>query len=128
MKHMSQTPPPPPNAYAAAPSPMSPSEEKTWAILTHIGGIFFSFLAPLIIFLVMKDRGPFIRAHAATALNFHLTLLIAYFIGVVASIIVIGLFVMLAAWVVSIIFGIMAAVAANNGQYYQYPLAIKFLS
>ena len=35
----------------------------------------------LIGYLVLKDRGPFVRAHTATALNFQLTLLIAYVVG-----------------------------------------------
>ena len=76
-----QTPPPPPvdgNPYASStPQPMSPADEKLWSILIHIGGIVFGFLAPLIGYLVLKDRGPFVREHTATALNFQLTMLIA---------------------------------------------------
>ena len=50
-------------------------------MLIQLGGLFFGFLAPLIGYLVLKDRGPFVRAWAATALNFQLTLLIAYVAG-----------------------------------------------
>ncbi|MEP6481443.1 MAG: DUF4870 domain-containing protein [Rhodoglobus sp.] len=107
--------------------PLSPSDEKLWATLIHIGGILFGFLPAVIGYLVLKDRGPFIRQHAATALNFQITLLIAYFVGTVTSIIFIGILILLAAWVVSIIFSILAAVAANNGQSYTYPLSIPFV-
>ena len=107
---------------------MSPSDEKLWSTLIHIGGILFSFLAPLIGYLVLKDRGPFIRAHSATALNFQITLLIAYAVGVVTSWLLIGILVMFAAWAASIVFGIIAAIAANKGEYYVYPVAIKFVS
>lgn len=75
-----------------------------------------------------QDRGPFIREHTATALNFQLTLIIAYAVGTVTSLIFIGVFVLLAAWVVSIVFGIIAAIAANKGEGYVYPLSIKFVS
>ncbi|MBW9095052.1 DUF4870 domain-containing protein [Microbacterium jejuense] len=107
---------------------MSPTDEKLWATLIHIGGIFFGFLPALIGYLVLKDRGPFVRAHTATALNFQLTLLIAYVVGVVLSAVGIGVILLLAVWVLNIVFSIIAAVKANRGEWYKYPVAITFLS
>jgi len=118
---------PPVNPYLTV-EPLSPSDEKLWATLIHIGGILFGFLPALIGYIVLKDRGPFIREHTATALNFQITLVIAYVIGTVTSLILIGVFVLLAAWVIGIIFAIMAAIAANQGQGFTYPLSIKFVS
>jgi len=69
-----------------------------------------------------------VRAHTATALNFQLTLLIAYVVGVITALLLVGYLIMLAAWVASIVFGIMAAIAANKGEFYTYPMAIKFVS
>jgi uncharacterized protein len=123
---MSETPPPG-NPYASTPQPMSPTDEKTWSILVHLGGIVFAWLAPLIGYIVLKDRGPFVRAHTVTALNFQLTLMIAYVVGVITSLFFVGFFLLLAAAVVGVVFSIMAAVAASNGQYYRYPLAIDFV-
>lgn len=124
---MSEAPPPPPSPYQSQ-TPMNPADEKLWATLIHIGGILFGFLPALIGYLVLKDRGPFIRQHTATALNFQITLLIAYIVGGILTVLVIGLIVLLAAWVLSIVFGIIAAVAANRGEQYTYPLTIKFVS
>jgi uncharacterized Tic20 family protein len=107
---------------------MNPADEKLWATLIHIGGILFGPLPALIGYLVLKDRGPFIRAHTATALNFQITLLIAYVVGGITVFILIGFLILAAAWILAIVFGIMAAMAANNGQYYTYPLTIKFVS
>ncbi|MEJ3403160.1 DUF4870 domain-containing protein [Rathayibacter sp. YIM 133350] len=123
------TPPPPPpgDPYQRA-TPLSPADEKLWATLIHIGGILFGFLPALIGYLVLRDRGPFIRLHTATALNFQITLVIAYVVGWVLSLVVVGLFILLAAWVLSIVLGIIAAMKANQGQPYTYPLAIKFVS
>lgn len=106
---------------------MSPADEKMWATLIHIGGIFFGVLAPLIGYLVLKDRGPFVRAHAATALNFQITLLIAYVIGAILAVVAVGLLILLAAWVLSIALAIVAALNANRGQWYRYPVAITFI-
>jgi len=120
-------PPPPPNPYQA-PAQMSPADEKLWATLIHIGGILFGFLPALIGYIVLKDRGPFIRAHAQTALNFQITLMLAYVVGGMLTVIVVGFLVLFAAWLLSIVFGIMAALAANRGEYYAYPMTIKFVS
>jgi len=109
------------------PQPMSPEDQRLWATLTHIGGIFFNFIAPLIAYLVLRDRGGFIREHTRVALNFHITMAIAYVVGTILSIIVIGAFVIFAAAILSIVFGIMAAVAANRGEFYRYPLSIEFI-
>ncbi|GAA3638865.1 DUF4870 domain-containing protein [Microbacterium awajiense] len=118
--------PPPPPYGGAYVQPMSPADEKLWATLIHLGGLFFGFLAPLIGYLVLKDRGPFVRAHTATALNFQLTLLIAYFAGVVLTVFIIGIFVLIAAYVLNIVLCIIAAVKANRGEWYTYPLSITF--
>jgi hypothetical protein len=118
---------PPTSPYSTI-QPMSPSDEKLWATLVHVGGILFGFLPALIGYIVLKDRGPFVRAHTATALNFQITLLIAYAVGTVTSLIFIGIFVLLAAGILCIVFSILAAIAANQGQYYTYPLSIKFVN
>jgi uncharacterized Tic20 family protein len=126
---MSDAPPPPPNANPyQSQAPMNPSDEKLWATLIHIGGILFGFLPALIGYLVLKDRGPFIRAHTATALNFQITLLIGYVVGSILVVVLIGFFILFLVWLASIIFGIIAALAANKGEAYTYPLAIKFVS
>ncbi len=120
------TTPPPTNPYAVV-TPLSPSDEKLWATLVHVGGILFGFLPALIGYVVLKDRGPFIREHTATALNFQLTALIAYLVSIPLAFVFIGFFVMLAVGVLIIVFSIMAAIAANNGQRYTYPLSIPFV-
>ena len=117
----------PQNAYSGTPQPLSPNDEKLYATLTHVGGIFFSVIPALIVFLVFKDRGPFIRAHSLTALNFQLTMLIAAAIGSMLTIVGIGFLVLGAVSIAILVFSIIAAVAANNGQFYSYPLTIPFV-
>ena len=124
---MSETTPPPTNPYQSI-QPLSPADEKLWATLVHLGGIFFNFLPALIGYVVLKDRGPFVRAHTTTALNFQITLAIAIFAGIVTAIIGVGILIIIAASVLNIVFSILAAVAANRGENYSYPLAITFVS
>ena len=121
-------PPQPPQGGYPPAQPLSPSDEKLWATLVHVGGVFFNFLPALIGYLVLKDRGPFVRAQTATALNFQLTLLIAEVVGWATSWLLIGFVIIGAAYVVRIVFSIIAAVKANQGEWYTYPIAIKFVS
>jgi uncharacterized Tic20 family protein len=107
---------------------MSPADEKTWATLVHVGSLFFSFLAPLVGFLVLKDRGPFVRAHTAAALNFQLSLLIYALAGAVLSLVIVGLVILFAVTVLNVVFSIIAAVKASRGEWYRYPLSIRFVS
>lgn len=113
---------------------MSPQDEKTWSILTHIGGIFFSFIPALIVYLVCKDRGPFIREHSKAALNFQITaaigIMASYVLGTILLLIVIGFVLYIVAFAIGIliiVFSIIAAVKANAGEYYKYPLTISFI-
>lgn len=121
------TTPPPAAPPPYQPQPVSASDEKTWSILSHVGGIVLNWVGPLIVFLIYKDRSAVIRSHSVAALNFQLTILIGYIVGAILSIVFIGFLVWLAAGVLSIIFGIMAALAANEGREYKYPIAIPFV-
>ncbi|SFR78820.1 hypothetical protein SAMN05428970_2440 [Agromyces sp. CF514] len=127
MSDLPPPPPPPQNPYEQSPQ-LSPNDEKLWATLVHIGGIFFGFIPSLIGYLVLKDKGPFVRAHTATALNFQITMTIAAIVSSILWLVVIGIFLSIAVAIVVIVFSIIAAVKANQGEAYTYPLSIKFVS
>jgi len=117
------------------PPPLRPDEERTWAILTHViagglnlvtGGLFAGLIGAIVIYVVYKDRGAFIRQHATTTLNFQITLVIAEIIGLILLFIFIGFIVLAVIWVMNLIFSILGALAASRGNPYEYPLAIRF--
>src|SRR4051812_46196938 len=122
---MTETPPP----AAAAPQPAAPlteAEDRQWASFAHLGGII-GFLPSLIIWLVFKDRGAFTNTEAKEALNFQITILIAYIVGSILSVIFVGFIITLAAWVVAIIFSILGFLKAKDGVAYRYPFAIRLI-
>src|SRR5680860_1171779 len=124
------TPPPPPPptsesgpAYGAqAQAPVSPSDARMWAMFAHIGGLLTTFIAPLVIFLIYRDRDPFIRRHAAQALNFQIIIAIGYFLSSMLIFVFIGLLTYPLFFVLSVVFSIIAAIAANKGEKYNYPM------
>ncbi len=113
-------------ATPAPAAPLSPAEDKQWASFAHLGGII-GFLPSLIIWLVFKDRGTVTNVEAKEALNFQITVLIAYIVGSILSLVFIGVFISLAAWVVSIIFSILGFMKVNAGGSYRYPFAIRLI-
>ena len=121
---MSQSPPP---AAFPPPPPYSEGDQRNYSTLVHILGIFFGLWPSLIGYLITKDRGRFIRDHTRTALNFHLTALIAYVAGAILSIVVVGFFLIVATAIVTIVFEIMAAMASGEGRLYKYPISIEFI-
>ena len=116
----------PPPAYAVQP-PLSDSDQRMWSVFAHIGGVFVSFLVPLVILLVFKGRGAFVENQAKEALNFQITLAIAYVVGGITAILIVGLFILLAAAICSVVFAIMAAIASNRGELYRYPLTLRLV-
>lgn len=122
---MSQTPPPP-YQYQPAP-PLSDSDQRMMATLIHIGGIFFGLWPSLIGYVVLRERGAFIREHTRQSLNFHITAVIGLLIGALLIIIGVGILIILATYVLILVFSIQAAIAANNGQLYRYPLSYEFV-
>lgn len=114
-----------PPAYG--PAPLSPSDERLWATLAHVGPILTSFLAPLLIWLILRDRSRFVDDQGKEALNFQIFLAIVYVVGVITTFILVGFLILPAAWILSIVFGIQGAIVAGRGELYRYPLTWRVI-
>jgi uncharacterized Tic20 family protein len=122
-----------------APTPGTPtpgyanSDEKTWALIAHFGGIIVGFIAPLVALLVKGNDSPTVRAHAVEALNFQITwnvaLIVAQIIAVCSAFATGGalFFLPLVAWAVIVIFSVIAGLKANEGQLYKYPVTVRLV-
>lgn len=115
------------------------SDSTGWAALAHLSALValvvgFVFVGPLIVYLVKKDD-PFVRRHAAEALNFNLSVTIYAVVGSIVMIllmfVLVGLLLIpfaIAAVVAWIVFVIIAGVKASRGEDYRYPLTIRFVN
>jgi len=97
------------------------------AMIAHLLGLLTSFVGPLVLYLAKKDESPYARDQAAEALNFQLTVLIAYVVCWVLAFVFIGFLLMFFLWVGSIVMAIVAALAVNRGEAYRYPVNIRFV-
>lgn len=104
------------------------SDERSMAILTHVLSIFFSFIPALVIYLVKKDESPYVAEHAKEALNFQISLLIYVVISIPLCLLIIGIFMLIAIGIGSLVLYIIAAVKAADNVLYRYPFSIRFIN
>ena len=110
------------------PVPLRPDEEKLWAVAAHIGPLILGFVAPLVVWLVFKDRSRFLDTSAKEALNMQISYMIYIFVAAVSLILLIGLVllpVVLIAWFVLMI---VATVKVADLREYRYPAIFRFVS
>lgn len=142
----SPTPPPPPAVPPAYGPPagaagygapgvttMSPSDERLWGLLAHLSWIAGSIVAiaplgPLVVFLVFKDRSPFLRRHALEALNFWITVYIGLAISLLLMLILVGFVTFTLIGIAALVLSIIAALAANKGEEYRYPFTLRLIT
>ena len=119
------------NDAMSAPSSggVASQEDRTLALLTHLSGIILSFIVPLVLWLINKDKPgkEFLNDQAKEALNFQITVLIGYVISTILMAILIGALLMLVVWVANLILCILAGVKANEGVAYRYPFALRLI-
>ncbi len=122
MSEFDNVPPPPATTEA-------PADQRTMALAAHLLGIFTGFIGALIIWLINKDDvgKAFVTDQAKEALNFQITVAIAMVICMILTIVVIGAILMPIVGLVSLVFCIIAAVKANNGEAYRYPFALRLI-
>ena len=70
---------------------------------------------------------PALDAHGKMVVNWIISSLIYWVVSGVLSIVLIGFLGMLALIVMGIVFPIVGGIKANNGEFWEYPLTIKFL-
>jgi uncharacterized protein len=120
----------PGQAYGAPyqPQPLTPSDERTWSVVAQIAPFVLAFIAPLVIWLVLKDRSRFVDQEAKESLNFQITLVIASVVFGIISVVTFGIGTILyLAFIAAIVFMIMAAVENGKGAPYRYPVNIRFI-
>ncbi|MDP4689519.1 MAG: DUF4870 domain-containing protein [Candidatus Nanopelagicales bacterium] len=121
---MSTPQPPEPSAPQ---QPLSDSDARLWAMLGQLSGIILGFVGSLIIMLVFGPRSAFVKKESTEALNFQITVTIAYVVSFILMFILIGFVLFLAVWILNIVFCIIAGMKNNQGLEYRYPLTFRFV-
>lgn len=104
-------------------------DQSNITMIMHLGQLFPGpgWLIPLIIWLTKKDESPLIDAHGKVILNWILSSMIYGFAGFLLCIILVGFLIIMALPIIMLIFPIIGAIKAKDGELWYYPLTIRFL-
>ena len=112
-------------------------EERTWAMIAHLSAFAMyltgigHLLGPLIIWLSKRDGNPFVEEQAKEALNFQISFTIYFVAAIALCFTVIGLPIGVPAlWVLPVfhvVCMIIAAIKANDGTHFRYPLTLRLI-
>lgn len=134
------TPPNPPPSDTPSPSGMSIADERTWALLAHLS-TFTAFVTgigilagPLLVWLFKREGSAFVDDQGKEALNFNITVVLVSLALCVFALITFGIGLIVAVPVGFMLFlwwfvlTIIAAISANNGTRYRYPLTLRLVT
>ncbi len=109
-------------------------DDRTWALVCHLAGFaaftgipFGNILGPLVVWLIKKDKSWFVNEQGKEALNFQISLTIYALVAAILIFVLVGiplLFVLGIGWLILMI---LAAIKANEGISYRYPLTLRFI-
>ena len=116
--------------------PREASDDQNWAMLSYILALFASVIAPLVIYLVKMNESRYVRFHAAQALNMGITAFIEsiaiFIVGIIIAVATHGLGILLmvlaflALGIAHLVYLILGAVRAHQGQPFRVPTIICF--
>ena len=136
------------NAGPQAPGPQPPfgiqtseqafaglsSEEKNWGMFCHLAALvgfvgipFGSIIGPLVVWLIKKDTMPFVNVNGKEALNFQISLAIYALCCIPLMFILVGFILLFAVLALDLVMIIIAAMKANKGIAFKYPLCIRLV-
>lgn len=115
------------------------NNDKSLAALAHASSLialilsagWLSFVGPLIMWFIYKDKNPFVQQAAAGSFNFNLGLWVMSIVAWILVITIIGIPIAIILWIISFVgqfvWHIIATIKATKGETYNYPFQIKIL-
>jgi uncharacterized protein len=112
----------------------SPAKDaRNWAMICHLSALagyfcpFGNVLGPLIVWAVKKDEYSYVDVQGKEAINFQLSMTIAYLVSIVLCFVVIGFFLLGILAIYGLVIMIIASIKTNDGVDFRYPHSIRFL-
>ena len=121
------------NDNSQMPVPTPSYEVRQGAMLCHLAAFlgfvfpFGSVVGPLILWQMKKEVDSFIDDQGKEALNFQITVAIAWIACIVLAFAVIGFFLMIALAIATVVLTIIGSIKANKGIAYRYPLTWRVI-
>jgi len=99
-------------------------DEKSFVALMHASQFLSSFIAPLVIWLLFKEKSKLVDEAGKNILNFELSFVLY---SLILCITCIGSVLVPVVAIVAVVFIVIAIIKAINGETWPYPLTIRIL-
>ena len=109
------------------------SDERQMGLFLHISQLlnlfvpFGGYIAPIAIWQIKKEEMPALDVHGKMAVNWMFSEFIYLMVSVLLMLILVGFLTFFVVLALGLIFPIIGAIKASNGEHWEYPLTIKFL-
>jgi|SRR5690625_6217528 len=107
---------------------MTTEDDRLFAMLIYLLSFVFPVVAPLVIWILKKDESEFVNYHGREYFNFFLSYFIYGMISGILVIVLIGILLLFVLGILAVVFTIVAAVKAYEGERYRFPMVIRFFS
>ena len=108
-------------------------DSQQWGMIAHLSALigfvipFGNLIGPLVVWQMKKDM-PFVVDQGKEALNFQITVIIAVFVCLMLSLVVIGMLLLPLVGIGALVLTVMAGIKANNGEAYRYPFTLRLVN
>ncbi len=105
-------------------------ETRTWSMILHLSllsGLIVpmaGLIVPIVIYFIKKDSIPGLVPHGNVVFNWMISALIYAVVSAILAIILIGFLLLAVLAILAIVFPIIGALKASEGQVWPYPLSI----
>ena len=106
---------------------MVKSEERMLASILYVVSLFFPIIGPLVIWLLKKDESSFINYHGREYFNFFISYTVYSVISGILVFLIVGIFLLWILGIMALVFTIIAAVKAYEGNEYRFPLVFRVI-
>jgi uncharacterized Tic20 family protein len=113
-------------------------DARMWAMICHLSAlaglvvpVVGCIVGPLIVWQIKKEEFPFVDEQGKESVNFQISMLLYLLVSAILwiplSFVCIGMLIPAAIGIADLVFLLIAAVKANDGHHYRYPLTIRFI-
>jgi uncharacterized Tic20 family protein len=126
---------PPQTEAPTAPEAVPTKDERMWAMFCHLAALagfvvpvpFASVIGPLVVWMIKKDEYALVDDQGKEAVNFQISVALYCVLCLPLVFVLIGVFLIGALSLFGLICVIVAAMKANDGEPFHYPLCIRFI-
>lgn len=115
------------------PSSLQTPDQRQMGMFLHLSSLAFALVfpigivLPIVLWQTQKEKMPALDEHGKMVTNWMISATIYGIVSFILMFVLVGFLTGAAVWLMAIIFPIIGGIKANNGEFWDYPLTIKFL-